>query len=167
MPLLLFIGFETLSKDNKLDKHGWKQNKIQKYPEVIRKIQSKGIGILGAFIIGLDEDDSSVARVMSDFIIENHLYAAQIMILTPVPGTRLRERLLQENRVISNDWGRYTFLDVNFIPKRMKPEELQNSLLEIYKRVYSKEARMAVVKYFKEIYANLHRQEVRVGGPDV
>ncbi len=155
----LFIGFETLSKENRLDEHGWKQNRISKYPEVIRKIQSHGIGVLGAFIIGLDEDDMSVVDDISNFIIDNRLYASHIAILTPLPGTRLRDRLLKENRILSSDWKRYALTNVNFIPKRMKPEELEHGLLEIYKRVYNKDVRSSIVKHFMGIYANLLTQE--------
>jgi len=157
---LLFVGFETLSKNGKIDKHGWKQNRIEKYPEIIKKIQSHGIGVLGAFIIGLDDDDVSVIDDISNFIINNRLYAAQITALTPLPGTRLRERLLEEGRILSSDWGHYTLTDVNFMPRKMKPEELQSGLMEIYKRVYSKETRMAVAKHFKDIYMKLHDQKV-------
>ena len=153
--IILFIGFETLSKEGRLDKHGWKQNRIEKYPEIIRKIQSHGIGVLGAFIIGLDEDDCTVVEETSNFIINNRLYAAQITVLTPLPGTRPRDILLKENRILSSDWKRYTFWDVNFIPKRLSPEELKKSVLAIYELIYSKEARMTVVKHFKEIYAKL------------
>jgi radical SAM superfamily enzyme YgiQ (UPF0313 family) len=160
----LFIGFETLSKKNKVDKHGWKQAKIDDYPKAIKKIQATGIGILGSFILGLDGDDVSVFDDLSNFIVDNFLYAAQVMVLTPLPGTRLRERLSKENRLLSSDWKRYTFFDVNFIPRRMTPEELQNGVLEIYKRIYSRDVKMTVVRHFKEIYANLHRREARFSG---
>lgn len=153
---LLFIGFETLTKNGQIDKHGWKQSRIHKYPEVIRKIQSRGIGVLGAFIIGLDSDTHSVVGDVSNFIIDNRLYAAQITVLTPLPGTALRQRLIDENRILSSDWRRYTFEDVNFRPTLMTPEELQRGVLEIYRRVYSKETRMAVMEHFKKIYADLY-----------
>ncbi len=162
--VLLFIGFETLSKQGGLDRQGWKGNKIERYPEIIRKIQSYGIGIMGAFIIGLDEDGMTIFDDLSRFIIDSRLYAAQITVLTPLPGTRLRKRLLEQNRIVSSDWKRYTFEDVNFIPKRMKPGELQEGLLEIYKRIYAKDARMAVVRHFKEIYAQLYKREMRSNG---
>lgn len=159
----LFIGFETLSKRGQIDKHGWKQARIEKYPEIIKKIQAHGIAVLGAFIIGLDDDDATVVDDISSFIFNNRLYAAQISVLTPLPGTRLREKLQREERILSSDWSKYTFVDVNFIPKRMKPEELQSCIIEIYKRVYSRGARLAVVQHFKEIYAKLHERGLHAG----
>ncbi len=158
---VLFIGFETLSKGNRLDSHGWKMKKIETYPAVISKIQSRGIGILGAFIVGLDDDDRSVFDSLYVFIRENLLYAAQVTVLTPLPGTRLRQRLQEAGRIISSDWKRYTFVDVNFTPKKMSVEELQAGILDLYQRIYSKEARSAVLKHFKQIYRTLRR--VRAG----
>ncbi|HTG00281.1 MAG TPA: radical SAM protein [Nitrospirota bacterium] len=157
---ILFIGFETLSKSGIIDAHGWKRNRIDAYPEIIRKIQSRGIGVLGAFIIGLDSDDTSVVDDVSRFIVDNRMYAAQISVLTPLPGTRLRERLEREGRIIPSKWNNYTFTDVNYLPARLTPAELQNGLLDVYKRVYSKEARRAVVLHFKDIYLKLHVQRV-------
>jgi len=157
---MLFIGFETLSKDNRLDKHDWKQKKIDNYSKTISLIQSYGIGVLGAFIIGLDHDDISIVDELSDFIISNNLYATQITILTPLPGTRLRERLSEEKRIFTNDWSRYTFENAVFIPKNMSIIELDECLMRIYQRVYSREARTAVVQHFKGIYLKLHAQRV-------
>jgi radical SAM superfamily enzyme YgiQ (UPF0313 family) len=157
---MLFLGFETISKKQKLDKHGWKQRHITQYPKIIEKIQSLGIGVLGSFIIGLDSDDSSIFNNLSDFIIENRLFAAQVLVLTPLPGTRLREQLESEKRILSNDWGKYTFFDVNFIPKKMKVEELQEGLLTIYKKIYAKDVRTAVVKHFLKIYKNRHMRHM-------
>ncbi len=156
---LLFIGFETLNKKGKIDMHGWKQNRIESYPEVIRKIQSRGVGVLGAFIIGLDDDDNSIFDQLSEFIISNRLYASQISVLTPLPGTKLRERLLGERRILSDDWGKYTFLDVNYLPKLMSTAELQGGLLKIYDNVYSKAVRVTVMKHFMSIYAKLQDRE--------
>ncbi len=68
---VLFIGFETLSKGNTLDVHGWKMKKIEAYPAIIEKIQSRGIGIMGAFIVGLDGDDRTVFDSLYAFIMEN------------------------------------------------------------------------------------------------
>jgi radical SAM superfamily enzyme YgiQ (UPF0313 family) len=157
---MLFVGFETLSKDNKLDKHDWKQKKIENYSRIIGVIQSYGIGVLGAFIIGLDHDEISIVDSLSQFIVDNRLFASQVTILTPLPGTRLRQRLLEEKRILTSDWSKYTFENAVFIPKKMSTAELETGLREIYKRVYGKEARVGVVQHFKEIYQKLHAHHV-------
>ncbi|MFH1782880.1 MAG: radical SAM protein [Candidatus Omnitrophota bacterium] len=154
---ILFIGFETINKKNVegTDKTNFKYKRVLKYKEHIRKIQSYGIGIMGAFMVGFDNDDKTVFKKTSDFIVDNKLYAAQITILTPLPGTRLRDRLKNENRLLSKTWDNYTFLDVNFMPANMTPNELQKGLFEIYKKVYSKDSAIKRTQHFKNIYKNV------------
>ncbi|MCP5007850.1 MAG: B12-binding domain-containing radical SAM protein, partial [Planctomycetes bacterium] len=55
----LLVGFETLSTDN-LKNVGKTFNKPQDYIEVVKKMHDYGIGVNGAFVLGLDYDDESV-----------------------------------------------------------------------------------------------------------
>ena len=107
----------------------------------------------------LDDDDRTVFDSLYAFIRENRLYAAQVTVLTPLPGTRLRQRLHEAGRIITSDWKRYTFVDVNFRPRKMSSEELQAGTLDLYQRIYGKEARSAVLKHFKQIYRSLRRAQ--------
>lgn len=153
----LFIGFESISELSlsQINKNLWKLKQLNNYPEAIKKIQSKGIGIVGAFIIGFDGDTKDTLNELSDFIIENNIFVPQVTILTPLPGSRLYERLKKENRLKDVPWNNFTFTEVNYIPKNMTGEELQNELYKIYKKVYSKESRLKVLKYFKNIFREL------------
>lgn len=150
----LFIGFESISEDNlkNIDKTNWKFRQLKHYSEYVDKIQSKGIGIVGAFIVGFDNDYVSSFDKLSEFIIDNRIFIPQITVLTPLPGTRLRKRLEDENRIISNDWSRYSFTEVNFLPKNMSPEELQKGLVSIYEKVYDTRVRLSVMNHFKHIW---------------
>jgi radical SAM superfamily enzyme YgiQ (UPF0313 family) len=153
----LFIGFESVSKSSLslINKNSWKLKQLSNYPEAIGKIQSKGIGIVGAFIIGLDGDTIETFDELADFILDNNIFIPQITVLTPLPGSRLYERLKKENRLTDIPWSNYTFTDVNFIPKNMTGEELENGLHRIYEKVYSKEARLKILNHFKNIFKNL------------
>lgn len=153
----LFIGFESISKSSlsQINKNSWKLNQLNNYPEAIKRIQSKGIGIVGAFIIGLDGDTKETFNELADFIIDNNIFIPQITILTPLPGSRLYERLKKENRLTDIPWSNYTFTEVNYIPKNMTGEDLKNGLYRIYKKVYGKEARLKVLKHFKNIFKKL------------
>lgn len=155
---VLFIGFESVISENlkKIDKSSWKFRQIENYSDSIKRIQSHGIGILGAFIIGFDNDNKSIFKKTADFIIKNNLIGAQITALTPLPGSRLRDRLEKEKRVLNDkSWDVYTGWDVVFIPKKMSSLELQDGLLDIYSRVYSAENRIRRAKYFKKVYLDL------------
>ena len=138
-----------------------KVKRLNKYRAHIKKIQEMGIGIMGAFIVGLDYDDISVFKKTTDFIIDNHLYAAQITVLTPLPGTRVRERLKQENRLLPFDWDNYTFWDVNFLPAQMSIDELQKGLLGVYRSIYKKKVLLENNRYFKRIYSKIANNQKR------
>jgi len=112
---------------------------------------------MGDFIVGFDNDKKEDLEKLTNFIINNKLYASQITALTPLPGTRLRKKLSLEKRIINNSWDKYTFLDVNFIPKNFKAEELEDGIINIYKKVYSKNARLDVINHFKKIYFNIFK----------
>jgi len=153
----LFIGFESLSSENlkSIDKCRWKFKHFKHYSDYIKRIQSNGIGILGAFIIGFDSDDATIFKRTADFIIKNNLVGAQISILTPFPGSRLRDKLEREKRILHKGWDVYTGCDVVFIPNKISPLELQNKVLETYRHIYNAENRLRRARYFKRMYFSL------------
>ncbi len=153
----LFIGLESLSVEglSSIDESGWKANQLKNYSRYIQNIQSLGIGVMGAFMIGLDSDDLSSLKRIEDFIIENNLYAASITILTPLPGTRLRRRLEAEGRILSSKWGDYTGYNVNHLPKGMTVQELETGFVDTYERIYSKDFYVKKMMYFKQIQKQL------------
>jgi radical SAM superfamily enzyme YgiQ (UPF0313 family) len=153
----LFIGFESISEKSleSINKNSWKLKQFSNYSNAIEKIQSRGIGIVGAFIIGFDGDTKEIISELSDFIIENNIFVPQITILTPLPGSRLYERLKNENRILNNPWKHYTFTEINYIPKNISIEDLKNELYSIYEKVYSRETRYNVLNHFKTIFKTI------------
>jgi len=132
----LFIGFETLSSQN-LKQMGKTTGHVQNYSTAIKKIHDSGIGIVGAFILGLDSDDQSVFENTVDFINRNQLELASFSILTPLPGTRLYERMRQQGRIIEQDWAKYTMGEVVFRPKLLSVDQLQSGYYWARKEISS------------------------------
>ena len=60
----VFIGFESLVRDNLASLHNsrMKFKHLSSYSEACKKIQSHGIQILGAFILGFDHDTKNVFK---------------------------------------------------------------------------------------------------------
>ncbi|MDP2731483.1 MAG: cobalamin-dependent protein [Dehalococcoidales bacterium] len=156
----LLIGFESIIEDNLrgLDSSNWKFKHLKNYVEGIRAIQGNGIGIIGTFIVGFDNDDISVFNKLAAFIIDNHLAGAQIAALTPFPHTEVRKNLLTEGRVLNTLWENYTLYDVNIKPKKMSPHELEKGILDTFKKVYSPGAAIEKGSYFKSIFSELHQK---------
>lgn len=132
----LLIGFETLSTDN-LDSMGKKFNKPEHYIDVVKKLHDYGIGVDGSFVFGFDHDDEGVFDRTSEFIVKAKLDVCYFSILTPYPGTRLYDKMKQENRIIDYDWANYNTNNVVFLPKKMSPERLLEGFHQVLKDCFS------------------------------
>jgi radical SAM superfamily enzyme YgiQ (UPF0313 family) len=119
----LAIGFESLSQEN-LNRMGKGFHRPGDYEEAVQRIQDHGIGIVASFILGLDGDDLSVFEHTYDFIRRTRIDSSFFLISTPLPATRLRDRLLAEGRIFDFDWDHYDCTHIVFRPQRMRPEQL-------------------------------------------
>lgn len=132
----LFLGFETLSADT-LRAIGKRVNRPHEYFEVVRKIHDHGIGIDGSFVFGFDTDDAGVFDRTIEFVVEAKLEAAYFSILTPYPGTRLRRRLAEEDRLLSLAWSCYDGHHVVYRPKTFTSDQLLAGYYRALQAVYS------------------------------
>src|SRR4030043_2322131 len=98
------IGFESFSIKN-LKTMGKGFNQPSRYAEAVERIHDHGIGIMGTFIVGLDDDDPDVFQQIIDFCIDHNLDWALAFIMAPYPGTESFLRLEKEGRILSKDWG--------------------------------------------------------------
>jgi len=120
----LFVGFESLTRDN-LSIMGKKTNLGVSPVEAVKKFHDQGIGILGSFILGYDHDTPDTPKEILDFCHRTKIDGGLFPILTPYPGTVLRERLKKEGRILTDKWALYDMEHVTFVPKGMSPEKLQ------------------------------------------
>ena len=154
----LLIGFESILKANLegMDKNDWKLKQYDLYLSAIDKIQSYGVSVDGCFILGLDSDNQSIFEKTRDFIEKSQLLEAQITILTPFPETRLYQRLKREGRLLKEIyWDRCTLFDINFVPKNMTVEQLEDGLAWLGSEIYSEEAYNRRIDHYKQIVKNL------------
>jgi radical SAM superfamily enzyme YgiQ (UPF0313 family) len=103
----------------------------------ITTIHRAGLEIIGSFVLGLDGDDPSTFARTAAFAERHKLAAAQFSVLTPFPGTAMREQLEQEGRILDHDWSRYTMSHVAFRPRHMTDQELHRGQRYVYGRFYS------------------------------
>jgi len=134
--IALNIGFESFSEKN-LEVMGKGFNQPSKYIEAVQRAHDQGIGIMGTFIVGLDDDDPGVFQRIIDFSIQHRLDWALTFIMAPYPGTESFDRLEREGRILIRDWEKYDSLNVVFQPMRMSPEELHQGMRRVWKEVFS------------------------------
>ncbi len=119
----LFIGLETLSAEN-LRSMGKRVNRPQEYLEAVQRLHDHGIGIDASFVFGFDADDEGVFDRTLEFVQRAKIEVAFFSILTPYPGTRLHDRLEQENRILTRDWAFYDTSHVVYQPRNLTPDQL-------------------------------------------
>jgi radical SAM superfamily enzyme YgiQ (UPF0313 family) len=132
----MFVGFESLNQDS-LAAMGKVTNKAASYKAYAQQFRDNGIGILGSFVMGCDGDTPAVFEQTLRFCEDARLEAAIFPILTPYPGTKVRQRLESEGRIISNNWQDYDMEHVTFQPRGMTVQELQDGYDQACRSFYS------------------------------
>ncbi len=136
-------------------KTDWKHKRWADYKTAIRRIQSHGIRVNGCFVLGLDEHTPRVFDDLLDFVIDTELFDVQITYLTPFPGTPLYDRLKREDRLLyDGQWERATLFDINYIPRRMSPDELRQGFHRLARTLYGDE----LSKWRRETFARKYRR---------
>ena len=131
----LFIGLESadcesLTQMNK----GFLQP--QKYKDAIKRLHDQGISVLGAFVLGNDNEDPSIFKRTLDFAKKIKIDLAQFAVLTPYPGTAIYNRLIKENRIFNFDWTKYDAGNAVFKPLKMTAEKLKEEVDKLWRDFY-------------------------------
>jgi radical SAM superfamily enzyme YgiQ (UPF0313 family) len=141
----VFIGFESSSREG-LEEVNKKFNmsrvtKNNEFRNAVRRIQRHGILVIGSFIMGLDIHGKGIGREIAEAAKEYEIDFLNLLYLTPLPGTRLWDKLESENRIAANvfpaDWKYYTLI---FPVAQYKNLSWQDMITENYKcnsRFYS------------------------------
>lgn len=153
----VFIGLETPSKEG-LEECGKFQNKSRDLVASVRKIQNHGMEVSAGFIVGFDSDDASIFSRQIEFIQKTGVVVAMVGLLQALPGTKLYERLVKENRLIKNSSGNNTDFSTNFLPK-MDHDALVEGYKNIIATVYSPQKYYERVKVFLKHYKPYTREQ--------
>lgn len=155
----VLIGLESVNPNNLkgLDENSFKSRNFSRYKELIENIQSCGIGVIGSFILGLDEDDEDVFDKTIEFILDTKLYGASVTVNTPYPGTMNFQAMRDENRILTYDWNCYTIFNPVIIPKKMTVDALNGGYLRVLKTINSPENLKKKMNFFKDKIRNIEK----------
>jgi radical SAM superfamily enzyme YgiQ (UPF0313 family) len=118
-------------------RRNWKLGQLRDYETAVHRIQSKGITVNGCFVLGLDGHTPEIFDQVYDFVARSGLYEVQITVMTPFPGTPLYDRLRGQGRILRDGaWDLCTLFDVNHVPTGMTPDQLQQGLIDLARRIY-------------------------------
>jgi len=131
----VFVGIETPSVEA-LRETGKHQNLRGDLMAAVRRIQRRGLEVMGGFILGFDSDTEDIFARQVEFIRQAAIPKAMVGLLNALPGTRLFQRLQQEGRLLAASRGNNTHcLGTNFIT-RMAPERLQQGYRQVLAALY-------------------------------
>jgi radical SAM superfamily enzyme YgiQ (UPF0313 family) len=146
----VFIGIET--PDNLgLEECNKGQNINRDLVEDVKKLQRSGLEVQGGFIVGFDSDTQSIFQRQIDFIQKSGIVTAMVGLLQAPPGTKLYERLKQENRLLGDMSGDNADGSTNIIP-HMGIDKLRAGYRHLMKQIYSPNQFYQRVKTFLEEY---------------
>jgi len=131
----VFVGIESVNEES-LSECGKKQNKDRDLVGAVRKLHNHGLEVFAGFIVGFDNDPESIFEILIEFIQKAHISAAMVGLLNAPRGTRLYQRLKNENRLLGIMSGDNVDCSLNFVPK-MNTETLINGHKYVMKTIYS------------------------------
>jgi len=106
--------------------------------DLIKKLQSNGISVLGSSIIGLENHTPDNIDEALDWAVSHDTVYHQFMLYTPLPGTALFEEHTKDESILSEDerspadWhGQYKF---NYKHKHIKNGEEAEIILRAFKK---------------------------------
>ena len=132
-----FIGFESVNPDNRRELGGKSKGMASGASEAIRSIRAAGVGVVGLFVMGFDEDTPETFQAMWDFIRSSELDSISVTMLTPFPGTPFREQVASEGRLLDLPWSYYDTAHVTFQPKNFTVDELRSAYDWLCSKTYS------------------------------
>ncbi len=140
---MVFLGLEAEEVDAlaEVNKRLNLQHGVDDYAAAFRRIHRAGIAVLGAFIFGMDADTPERLRQRAAYMIRSGVDVMQTTFLTPLPGTRLFDRLRNEGRLLycnfPRDWDRYGMTELVHEPKGTNPHTLVQTVRECNTRIYA------------------------------
>lgn len=132
----LLIGFESLEPES-LKSMKKKMNSPQDYSMIIKNIHDKGIRVIYSTIF----DDNSIKREAIDsliaFINKTKVLHVLTNILTPYPGTDLREEMKSKGLISSNDHSLFNIRNLIYKPKGISKKGFYTNYLKINDELFS------------------------------
>jgi radical SAM superfamily enzyme YgiQ (UPF0313 family) len=141
---MVFIGLEAEEVDAlaEVDKQLNLKRGVESFEKAFQRMHRAGIGVLGAFIFGMDGDSPERLERRAEYMVASGVDVMQATILTPLPGTRLFDHLQREGRLLyadfPKDWERYDMTEVVHRPAGMQPTALRETMDRFSRRMYSR-----------------------------
>jgi len=146
----VFVGIETPNEAS-LTECNKKQNKGRDLVASVKVLHTAGLQVQGGFIVGFDNDSSTIFQQQIDFIQKSGIVTAMVGLLQAPSGTQLFKRMQKEGRIVDGFSGDNADGSTNIIPK-MDIKELKNGYRKILQKIYAPKYYYERVKTFLKDY---------------
>jgi radical SAM superfamily enzyme YgiQ (UPF0313 family) len=128
---LFFLGIESFKQESLDDIQ--KKVKLQEIIEAIKILHDNDIVIIGSMLVGssLDEEEKDIdhmIKIVKALGIDFPLYS----VMTPLPGTKFREILIEKDYLLSHNWDEYNFTTAVNRLNNLSKEKLEQLLSKAY-----------------------------------
>jgi radical SAM superfamily enzyme YgiQ (UPF0313 family) len=138
----VFIGFESATDEGLIEVH--KKYNLQRdrdFRKSVRRIQRHQITVAGSFIMGLDVDKPGIGLQIADAADRYGVDVLNAMILTPLPGTALWQKMEDEGRIGADQfpehWKYYTLTLPVGRYRHLSGDEIMGEIDACTRRFYS------------------------------
>jgi len=130
-----WMGIESINANALAEVHR-KINQVEEFERRIKVFNDQGVLVGANMIFGFDTDQPDDFDSTYDFLVRTKVFPF-LYILTPVPGTKVFQRMEAEGRLLHRDWSRYTGYETVFRPKHFTPEQLDDLYFSTLARLFT------------------------------
>jgi radical SAM superfamily enzyme YgiQ (UPF0313 family) len=105
-----------------------KKEKAQEILDAVKKVHKRGIGVIGYYMIGFDNENRANIKDSLKQLGELKLEATQLCIITPLPKTPLWDELDENYGIFEKDWHKYNTKHLVWNHPSINPKEMQELL---------------------------------------
>ncbi len=132
---LFFLGIESFNQKSLDDIQ--KNVKFRDIIEAIKILHDNNIVIIGSLLVGsnLDEEAKDIdlmIKIVKKLGIDFPIYS----VMTPLPGTKFRDLLIEKNYLLSHNWSEYNFTTAVNRLNKLSKDELERLLYKSYYYAY-------------------------------
>lgn len=133
---ILSMGIESISQEG-LDRLNKKWLRVNDHEELIKNFSDAGIMVSAEMMIGTDGDTVEGIKKTFDFIQKVKLPLVRVYILTPIPSTSMYDELKNSQRLIHEDYSKYTASQCVHYPEKITPDALNETYNWMNQHVFS------------------------------
>lgn len=135
--LHLNVGVESIN-GNALEGMNKKTTPANRLDEIIKTMRELDISFSFNLIFGWDTDRLEDFQTTLEFLQDHKVHVAFFNVFSPHRGTTIYDRFLAEGRLRNpKNMGRWPGTIAQIHPKHFTAEELEENILEMYRRFYS------------------------------